>query len=41
MEKIINYENPRYFTYSNDKLCKGDIKGIVISFFGLGNASMF
>lgn len=41
MEKIINYENLRYFTYSNDKLCSGEINGIVISFFGLGNTSMF
>ena len=41
MEKIINYSNLRNFAYSNDKICKKPIKGIVISFFGLGNMTMF
>ncbi len=41
MEKIITYENLRNFAYSNDKLCKGKIRGIVLSFFGLGGMSMF
>ena len=40
MEKIINYENLRNFAYSNDKLVKGDIKGIVLEFCGLGNMTM-
>ena len=37
MEKIITYENLRNFAYSNDHLIKGEIKGIVLSFYGLGN----
>lgn len=41
MEKVINYENLRYYAYSNDKAIKGDIKGIVIDFFGLGGQAMF
>ena len=41
MEKIINYENLRSFAYSNDKLIKGEIKGIVVDFFGLGGMSMY
>lgn len=40
MEKIITYENLRSFTYSNDRLIKGSIKGIVINFHGLGVSSM-
>lgn len=36
MEKIINYENLRNFAYSNDKLIKGEVKGIVLNFHGLG-----
>lgn len=35
MDKIINYENLRNFTYVNDTICKKPIKGIVISFMGL------
>jgi len=41
MEKIINIENLRQFAYVNHKICKKPIKGIVLSFFGLGNTSMF
>ena len=41
MEKIITYETLRSFAYSNDKLCTGSIRGIVLSFFGLGGAAMF
>ncbi len=41
MNKIINYENLRSFAYSNDRLINGEIKGIVIDFFGLGCQSMF
>ena len=41
MEKIITYENLRKFTYVNDTICKRPIKGIVISFFGLGGATMY
>ena len=41
MEKIITYENLRNFAYSSDRLVKGEIKGIVISFYGLGGAAMY
>ena len=40
MEKLITYENLRNYAYVNDKLCK-DIKGIIISFFGLNATTMF
>ena len=40
MEKMINYENLRNFAYSNDKLIKGRIRGIVIAFYGLGGMKM-
>lgn len=35
MEKIISYDTLRRFAYSNDKLIKGRIKGVVLFFFGL------
>jgi len=41
MEKIMTYENLRDFAYVNDKIVKSPIKGIVISFFGLGDTSMY
>ena len=41
MEKIITYENLRQFAYSNDKSIVGDIKGIVLSFVGLGGTKMY
>lgn len=41
MEKIINYENLRNFAYSNDKICEGEIQGIVLQFFGLGGKEMY
>ncbi len=41
MKKIINYENLRSFAYSNDKIINGEIKGIVLDFFGLGEMSMY
>lgn len=41
MEKIITYEALRSFAYSNDRLIKGEIKGIVLSFYGLGGTAMF
>ena len=40
MEKIITYETLRKFAYSNDKLIKGEIKGIVLDFYGLGGMHM-
>jgi len=41
MEKIITIENLRDFAYCNDKICRKPIKGIVLSFFGLGGCTMF
>ena len=40
MEKIITYETLRNFAYSNDHLIKGEIKGIVLYFCGLGATGM-
>ncbi|MBE7023183.1 MAG: hypothetical protein E7412_01820 [Ruminococcaceae bacterium] len=36
MDKIISYENLKRFAYTNEKICKKPIKGVVISFFGCG-----
>ena len=41
MNQIINYETLRNYAYSNDKICIHPIKGIVISFFGLGRSEMY
>ena len=41
MNKIISYENLRGFAYVNDKIVKKPIKGIVLSFFGLGGMTMY
>lgn len=41
MEKIIKYETLRSFAYVNDAVCTKPIRGIVLSFFGLGGASMY
>lgn len=40
MEKIIKYENIRYFAYTNADLIKGDVKKIVLTFHGLGFQGM-
>ena len=40
MEKQITYENLRNFAYSNDRLIKGEIRGIVVEFYGLGGMKM-
>jgi len=40
MKHIITYDNLRDFAYSNDIHVKGDIKGIVVDFIGLGNQIM-
>lgn len=37
----IHYNNLRQFTYSNDKICTRPIRGIVVSFFGLGFRDMY
>lgn len=34
-------QNLRNFAYVNDNICKRPIKGIVLSFFGLGGATMY
>ena len=41
MEKLITYENLRSFTYSNDHLIKGKVKGIVIEFCGFNTVNYF
>lgn len=41
MEKIMNFENIRSFAYVNNNVCKLPIKGIVVSFFGLGTMLMY
>ena len=41
MDKIITYENLRQFAYSNDKICKKPIKGIVVDFFGLNTTNIY
>ena len=41
MERKINYENLRYFAYSNDKIVNGKIRGVVLDFFGLGCQAMY
>lgn len=41
MEKIMTYENLRRFAYVNDGVCEKPVRGIVISFFGLGGMEMY
>lgn len=41
MEKLITYPALRNFAYSNDTICKRPIRGIALSFFGLGGKEMF
>lgn len=41
MERIINSANIKRFAYVNDGVCALPVKGIVISFFGLNDVSMF
>lgn len=40
MKRVITYETLGSFAYSNDKLCRTSIKGIVLDFFGLGSQLM-
>jgi len=40
MEKLITYETLRKFAYSNDRLCRGPIRGLVIAFHGLNWVNM-
>lgn len=41
MKKIISIHNLSCFAYCNHRICRTPIKGIVISFFGLGGAEMW
>jgi len=41
MKKIITYDTLKNFTYTNDDLIRGEVKGIILSFMGLGGAGMF
>ena len=41
MEKLINCNNIRNFAYVNENICKKPIKGIVVSFYGLGGQDMY
>ena len=38
---VIEYENLRNFAYSNDRIVKQPIRGLVLSFFGLGCMDMY
>lgn len=40
MQTPITYENLREYAYSNDKLIRGEIKGIVLDFPGCGTLTM-
>ena len=41
MQKMITAENIRNFAYVNENICKKPIRGIVLSFFGLGTCVMY
>lgn len=41
MERIMTYENLRYFAYSNDHICKKPIRGIVMDFWGKDSTGMY
>ena len=41
MEKIITYQDLRKFAYSNDRICKRPINGIVRAFVGLGDTTIY
>ena len=41
MQGLMTYENIRDFAYTNDKLIKGEIRGIVLQFYGLNNTRIF
>ena len=41
MERMINYDNLDSFCYVNNRICKKPLKGIVISFMGLGSMMMY
>lgn len=41
MKPSITYEALRRFAYSNDHLINGEVKGIVLSFYGLGCVDIY
>lgn len=41
MENIMTYDTLRHFAYSNDRICQKPIRGVVLSFFGLGGQDMY
>ncbi|MBR4442145.1 MAG: prolyl oligopeptidase family serine peptidase [Clostridia bacterium] len=41
MKSVITYETLRYFTYSNDKLIRGSVRGVILDFMGLNGNRMF
>ena len=41
LNRYITYDNLRQFAYSNDKLIKGEIKGIVLNFSGCSIYTMY
>lgn len=41
MEKIITIDNLRNFAYCNNQICKKPVKGLVVSFYGLGCTTIF
>ena len=41
MERIITIDNLRGFAYCNDHICQKPIKGVAVSFSGLGGATMY
>lgn len=40
MERLITFQNLREYAYVNDEICVKPVKGIVLSFFGLGCTQM-
>jgi len=41
MEKIITIDNLRNFAYCNNSICAQPIRGVALSFFGLGGKDMY
>ena len=41
MENIMTYDTLHHFAYSNDRICQKPIRGVVLSFFGLGGQDMY
>ena len=41
MNRFMTYDQLRKYAYVNDQVCKKDVRGIALRFFGLGNTSMY